>query len=387
MTNPNASNQKVGDNALIALEKEIANTISPIVLNYVFLLDPEQNYQVQMSTSLTKNQLTLLQSYNSAAIKLLNKNGIETELKTDDVFEKFKSIQKDIYTLRYIQAKKYFASYAFVRIPTLEEKDLARLVDESDEIQIFLEIYIPAVIKLLDNGSVDLDATSVEESDTNTIAATMSSYSNYIDLANRMLKHIFSISDYVFLVSFNQSELIELFKNLLQPIVIQTNKDIYNYIKRGFKPKEAISNVKSLNSNEAEKNPRGFYNKFDHIDPLLNEFVENMMSKNKLDRKVVTNVVKDIVDLLVLYHKEGYTVSENYYKIKFIDYKDISPIYSKYHHLMEIYLYDDVGDTLGAASELYDIRFSTEFKRMLFNFVTGGIENPYLTLDEYLLTD
>ena len=47
----------------------------------------------------------------------------------------------------------------------------------------------------------------------------------------------------------------------------------------------------------------------------------------------------------------------------------------------------DVGDTLGAASELYDIRFSTEFKRMLFNFVTGGIENPYLTLDEYLLTD
>ena len=79
------------------------------------------------------------------------------------------------------------------------------------------------------------------------------------DRANRMLKHIFSISDYVFLVSFNQSELIELFKNLLQPIVIQTNKDIYNYIKRGFKPKEAISNVKSLNSNEAEKNPRDVY--------------------------------------------------------------------------------------------------------------------------------
>ena len=107
MTNPNASNQKVGDNALIALEKEIANTISPIVLNYVFLLDPEQNYQVQMSTSLTKNQLTLLQSYNSAAIKLLNKNGIETELKTDDVFEKFKSIQKDIYTLRYLSCLLY----------------------------------------------------------------------------------------------------------------------------------------------------------------------------------------------------------------------------------------------------------------------------------------
>lgn len=387
MTNPNAVNQKVEDKTLIALEKDIAKSISPMVFNYIFLLDPTQNYQVQLKNPLTKDQLTLIQKYNSSATTLLKENGVDIDLKMDDTFEKFKIIQKDIYTLRFIQAKKYFAKYSLVRILTQEEAELAKLMKEPSDIPVFLEIYVPDAIKLLENGSVDLDSTIELEKKTNQIAATMSSYSNYLDLAHRMLKHVFDITDYVFLVSFNQSELIELFKELLQPIVIRTDKDVYNYIDRGFKPVEAITNVKSLNSKEADNDPQGYYKKFDHIDPLLNEFVELMIKKNKLDKKIVTNLVKDIVDLLILYHKEGYTVSENYYKIKFIDHKDASTLYEKYHHLVELYLYDDVGDTLRIPTELYDIRFSTDFKKLIFNIVTSGIENPYLTLDEYLLTD
>jgi len=177
MTNPNAVNQKVEDKTLIALEKDIAKSISPMVFNYIFLLDPTQNYQVQLKNPLTKDQLTLIQKYNSSATTLLKENGVDIDLKMDDTFEKFKIIQKDIYTLRFIQAKKYFAKYSLVRILTQEEAELAKLMKEPSDIPVFLEIYVPDAIKLLENGSVDLDSTIELEKKTNQIAATMSSYS------------------------------------------------------------------------------------------------------------------------------------------------------------------------------------------------------------------
>lgn len=365
------------------LEKRIASEISPFVLDYLFVLAPEMKKEINFNTPLTGSQIKLLQEYNSIASKILDISQVTVNIKTDEVFKKFIDFSHEIFLFRYVEARRYFIEYCLKRV--LSEPELRNLQDYSPdaEQETSVEIVIPEAFIVNPAGVVDFYKSAQQEEKHNLIASTLSSYSNFLDLSSRLYKDIYNLSKYTFLISMNQNVLVQLFQDVLQVIIIEINKEVYKYINSGYKAGEAIENIISL-LKQTTKN-EDYPDLLAHLKKDVEELIDDGLAEITLkDKQIILELKNDIISLLLLYIHEGLIVSSNFYKVEFVHHDDLPELISSYRHIINIYLYDDFGNTIVDPSETYEIAYSTSFKTILFNLVTNGNINPVLTLDNYL---
>lgn len=365
-------------------ERRIASEISPEVLDYLFLLDSNNKQKVSFNTPLTGKQIALLQEYNSIGIKILEEVEINLDITSSDVFDRFIEISHEIYLLRFTEARKYFVEYALVRVLSETESNYLQETKQNREQMFSIEIVIPEAFVLEPSGNLDYEKTVALENRTNLIAATLSSYSNLLDLSSRMYKDLYNLSPRTFLISMNQNLLVSLLQDLLHILIIEGNKEVYKYINSGYSPTEAIDNVKSMLS-KSKVSKTEFPERFTPFQKDIEEIISmSLQSLKNNDKILITELKALIIEVLILYIREGLIISSNFYKIEFVHHNDLPEILSKYKHIINTYLLDDFGKTLKVPSETYDIRFSQKFKKILFNLLTNGNVNPNMPLEKYL---
>jgi hypothetical protein len=367
------------------LEKLISTQISPYILDYIFLLAPNRDDRITLSKPLTVEQTKLLENFNQLSLKYFD--SIELPLETEKVgtFENYLEIQRNVYLTRFVEARKLFAEYALFSIPTKEAEKLSKDLSPELEPAISMEIKIANALIINDDGSFNFKETKEKEETSNLIKSVFSSYGNLSYLTFKSIRDLYNITTRAFLISMNQDFLIKLMEVVLQKLIIESNKLVYNYLDKGYPTNEAISNVKSLLEKSTKKEGIELPSQFNNIEKEIEETIETNLKENiKLEKKYLTDLKNEIYELLVHYSTTGKYVSTNFYKLKFIEFSDLGETYRNQHNVVELYLYDDFQDVSKHPAEAYDIDFSRDFKVTLFQLVTNGNENPNLTLEDYL---
>jgi len=367
------------------LEQEIADIFPPQVFDYPYILSPETHKDIKLNSPLSAKQIEVLSRYNSFADSFFTEIGVEIDHSEVDLFEKFLELSRNIYLVRFVEARKLFAQYSLFIIPTLAGLQIAKDFGESTESPVSMEISIPGSLLINDDGSFDFEGTVELEKKTNTIKSTFSSFSNFLDLANKSIADLTNITTRGFLISMNEKALLEIMQIALQNLIIEVNKLSYDYIDRGYSPREAYENVRKMLMETTPKTgtilPEVLKSSQKPTEDLI---IENIKLHIEIDQNVQEDLFTEIMELIVHYSSEGLLVSENMYKLRFLHYADLPADYQNYHHVIEVFLMDDFGDTLLNPSEAYDIDFSRNFKEILFTLVTNGMENPDLPIEDYL---
>lgn len=372
-------------NEIKLLEQEVVNQLSSKVFDYIYLLSPTRKQTIQLLTPLNTKQTEVLTKYNTFVEKLLKQLSLDLDLKNKDLFNKFLEYSRSIYLIRYIEARQLFAEYALFTIPTKESKQYAKDHNESTENTISIEIKVKDAFSLEEDGSINILDTIKKEDSSNLIKSSLATLEVIFELTGKSLIDLSNITSRAFLVSLNQKFLQYLMQSSLQILVIETNKLAYNYIDRGFTPKEAYENVRKILIDTTPKHGIQLTQTLSHIQPQIEELVKTGIEDNiNLEKAIQQELFKEIMELLVHYATQGLYVSKNMYQLKFIQYSELPEEYANYHNVIELYLMDDEGTVLNVPSEAYDIGYSKNFKEQLFNLVTNGIENPLLTLEDYL---
>lgn len=370
---------------LTILEQRIAENLPLEVFDYPYILTPENYSEIKLNSPLSTKQLEVLTDYNSFTQNFLHDLGIEIQTTKTDTFEKFLELSRNIYLFRFVEARTLFAQYSLFTVPTLGAIQIAQESGDYTENTLSVEINIPDSMVINDDGIFNFEQTLALEEKTDLIKSTLSSFSNFLDLANKSIPDLLNITTRGFLISMNESIILEIMQVVLQNLIIETNKLVYNYISRGYSPVEASDNVRDLLIKTTPKSGILLPESLKHMQKPTEEMVkENINDNILLDQKTKEDLFQEIMELIVHYSTQGEFISPNMYKLEFIHYSDLLPDYKDYHHIIEVYLLDDIGDTLSTPNEAYDIDFSRTSKEALFKLVTNGFENPNLTLNDYL---
>lgn len=387
MQTPQAQTQtyKKDVGTLTILEQKIAENLPLEVFDYPYILTPESYLEIILTSPLTTKQLDILSDYNSFTQKFFQNLGIKIEIPETDTFKKFLELSRNIYLFRFVEARTLFAQYSLFTVPTLGAIHIARESGDYTENTLSVEINIPDSMVINNDGLFDFEQTLALEEKTNLIKSTLSSFSNFLDLANKSIPDLLNITTRGFLISINESIILEIMQVVLQNLIIETNKLVYNYISRGYSPVEASDNVRDLLIKTTPKSGILLPESLKHMQKSTEEIIrENINDNILLDPKTKEDLFQEIMELIIHYSTQGEFISPNMYKLEFIHYSDLPPDYKNYHHIIEVYLLDDIGDTLSTPNEAYDIDFSRTSKEALFRLVTNGFENPNLTLNDYL---
>lgn len=370
---------------LTNLEKEIAGVFPYEVFDYPYILTPENYSEVKLTSPLSAKQMEVLTKYNSFVQKFFHNLGMEVNLPQTDVFEKFLELSRNVYLTRFVEARKLFAQYSLFAVPTLGAIQIALKSEDYTENTLSMEVNIPDSLVVNDDGTFNFDKTVDLEKKTNLIKSTFSSFSNFLDLANKSIPDLMNITTRSFLISMNEKIILEIMQVALQNLIIDVNKLVYNYISRGYTPIEAYENVRELLIETTPRTGTKLPETLKHAQKPTEELVrENIKQHIQIDQSVQDELFNEIMELIVHYSAQGELVSKNMYTLRFVHYADLPADYSRYHHVIEVFLMDDIGDTVTTPNEAYDIDFSRSCKQALFKLVTNGFENPRLTLNDYL---
>lgn len=371
---------------LTNLEQEISETFPGEIFDYPFILSPRVDSLVSLTTPLNARQIEILTKYNDFATTLFSHLGIPLDVPQKyTVFEKFLEFSRNIYLVRFVEARKLFAQYSLFAIPTEGAIEIATELGDFSENTLSMEINIPGTFVVDDNGILDFEKTVDQETKTNLIRSTISSFGNFIDLANKSIVDLMNITTRSFLISMNEQIILEIMQVVLQNLIIEVNKLVYNYLDRGYPPHESYENVRQLLITTTNKTGTKLPDALKHLQADTEKIIMESIKQNiKVGENVQRDLFTDIMELIVHYSTRGELVSKNLYKLKFVHYMDLPVAYEMYHHVVEVFLLDDFGDSLSVPSEAYDIDFSRESKEAMFRLVSNGFINPRLTLNDYL---
>lgn len=371
---------------LTELESEVSQAFPGEVFDYPYILTPENSTNVTLNAPLNSQQIKLLTKYNEFGQKYFSDLGIEIDLPSDaGLFEKYLEFSRNLYLVRFVEARKLFGQYSLFAIPTLGALEISRKSDDLSENTMSMEIFIPEAFVINDNGSFNFEDSVSLEKQTNLIRRTLSSFGNFIDLANKSIPDLLNITTRSFLISMNEQVIIDTMQVALQNLIIEVNKSVYEYLDRGFPPQEARENVVSMLKQSTSSRGTLLPRTLNHMQQSTEELIQDALSDHiKIEKSVQDDLFTEIMELIVHYCFEGELVSQNIYKLVFTPYDDLPSEYQRYHHVVEVFLMDDEGDTLSVPNEAYDIDFSRKSKEAIFRLVTNGFENPQLPLNNYL---
>jgi hypothetical protein len=143
---------------LTKLESEVSQAFPGEVFDYPYILTPEISTNVTLNAPLNSQQIKLLTKYNEFAQKYFSDLGIEIDLPSDaGLFEKYLEFSRNLYLVRFVEARKLFGLYSLFAIPTLGALEISRKSDDLSENTMSMEIFIPDAFVINDNGSFNFE--------------------------------------------------------------------------------------------------------------------------------------------------------------------------------------------------------------------------------------
>lgn len=391
--NTEQKNTSIEDNKVLTkLSKELADIEVKIgkklgykVFDYIYVLDPYSKSDIKVS-GLQAAENELLQKYIDTAHSILKALEIDVELESEDLFDQFLEISHEIYLIRFTEARQLAAEYAIVRIPTGTEQELLRKDPfvELPEFNVTISIDIPDGFIIDDYGRIDLKATEANEKRTNEIKATLSAIGEMLPVKEQMYSDMFRISHKAIMLSLNSERFKNFCEYAAQFFLVISAKLVYKYIQQGYSIIESKENVHDY----LKKQTDGFGTKFpadyENLVSQLKEDLQDVFEGTKATKETIDTITNEFLELWVFYLNEGTFIPENYYETRFRDSKQFNTYEQYYHYIIDVFPYDDYGQLLWTPIEAYDIDFSQNTKKTIFEVVTNGIQNPDLTLDDYL---
>jgi hypothetical protein len=363
------------------LESEIARKVSPILLDYVFLFTPDVEYQIHID-QLHKEGRELLNRYIILSDNLLKRMNIEPQNKLNDIIEDYLTCVRDMYLMRYIDAKSAFASYEFIRIPTFFEEKLKDATQDET-----LTFIIQDGLTLSEIGEIDPVGTLKSENEKHIIARYISAYKHSKLMTDQMFSDLRAISTKAFAYPIFNKQLKELTTEVLYTSVFHLTGEVYRYIDKNYSLQDSLTNVYEYFIEIARQGNIALMKAIPELFNELKEKVEFSLSKIiDLNQDTKEIILDDYIEMIIAYIKSYKILPKDYYKIDIRNFSKFNDYEKKqnYSTLIDLYLITPEGQIVETPIDTFNIALTNAAKILIFKTVVGGIENPKLTLKHYL---
>ncbi|KXK09457.1 MAG: hypothetical protein UZ20_WS6002000506 [candidate division WS6 bacterium OLB21] len=375
--------------SIFELENFFVANLGPQILDYIFLFSKEESQTIKFE-QVTEEVSKAMTRFVELVKQLMNLLEVEDATPTDGgLSEKFIDSMHDLYLLRFIEAKKQYADYQLVRVPTNTELRILDLIPTKDEdlkiLPTAINIQLPDIFIVDEMGNLDVAASIQLEDSYHKIASYLSTIAEIPNLKEQMIQDLADITIFENAPSLLRNELLDISEMLLTLTVNYFAARVYGYLSRGQSVKEARTNVLAyykMNSIGAgSKFPESLKDLEESIDEILDEELESITALYPETRVALKD---DYKELLLFYIHDALIIPENFYKIVYRDLKDYQENDEKYNILIDLYLLLEEGQMIPLPSETYNIDLTQEARTLIFNAVTGGLESPNFTLIDYL---
>jgi len=368
---------------ILNLEIQISNVFGKQILNYINILHPNANISINIP-KLTKSSSTLLTTYIHEVTQLFDNLNYSFISKEYSLAAKFLEISKELYFVRYIQAKILFAQYGLIRLPTKVEIKLKKLMNIAEPNEDYL-IFKKDLIAIDKFGNYDQSKTILKEKTGFDIALTLSVLPQVEKMSKLLLRDLKKITLKALAPDFFENKLLILGEELAEYLLSLFGTQMYQYINRGISVKEGRNNLIAYYNKQIKPPARKFPNNLPTIEEDVKKIIQHIFISDKnMTPETKDFLFQDYIELVLLYIREGSFIPHNYFKLKFrkIDFNQ-----SNEHNkisIIESYLLNLDGSISDIPIEKYAITFTPASKILIFENVTNNLENPLFTLEDYL---
>ncbi len=369
------------------LQKKIQSLLGSQVFDYAFLFFNSERQQVSIE-SLSPQTEQLIDEYSKLTEEFLAGMGINMQIDTPDAGKKFLELNRELYMVRYIEARREYAEYQLVRVSTPVERKLLQLIPEVDGFQQLpgaVTMAFPNAFAIDDFGRIDIKATEAKEKTDHLISSYLSSVSEIESLSRLIVKAFEETTIFGFVPVFYKDQLLQLCDRIGQSLEVHFAQQVYAYISRGISPQQAKLNVKSYYAQLTDHNQTQFHPSMAEIAGEVHTILDEELPALKQLYPATRAAVKaELIEVIVFMINEGDFIPTSYFELRFRSNASFDTYEQRFNTLVDLYVILDDGSQLPSPMETYNIDFTQESKAEIFEAVTAGIENPGFTLEDYL---
>jgi len=359
---------------LKALEEKIAQKLGAQIFDYLFLFSDKSIEQVILP-NITSDTSDLFNQYLKIYRNICQILKIESH-KGSSLIEEFLEALRDIYQLRFFDAKYLFSEYQLERVPTKMETKIMKDY-KAEETALNIGIFIENAFVEDKNGEIDYAATVKKEEQEHLIKSYLSAYPEGIRLKSKLYYSLIEITTRGMVPRMYQDELLQINEELLTETISYFSAKVYDYLKRGFLPRDARANVLSFYNEILKKQNYRLAPQMEDLQKNLQTILQERLAEIKdLRPDTVSELIDQYLELIKVYLQAGLLLPKTLFNLQFRAEED--GVY------LDSYLVFETGELSSAPVETYKIALSDEAKAVIFEHVTNGIENPEFTLEDYL---
>jgi hypothetical protein len=369
------------------LEALVAKKISPKLLDYMYLFAPDISYDLELK-NLSESDEDILRAYIKTVDNFQRKYDMDIQPSTGNLLEDFESHLHQMYSLRYTDARALFGEYELFRIPTVFESQLSDRTNSIFEMPKETSSYIfPDVFIYDETGGIDWEKTKQFEATEHRIGRYIAAYRNALQSSHQMFIDLEAITTRGFAFIIIDKQLKEVIHDVLVQIYYFFAGEAFKYLNRGYGLEESLQNVYEFYRPVADNGKVAFMKTlkplFDGIHASIDEKFKEVKKMNKATHDML---VDDFDELILAYFKYKMVFPRDYYSMVVRGPDEFQP-YEKdqnFETILDFYMYVPEGGVSGVALETFFVDFSDEAKILIFQSVTGELENPMFTLKDYL---
>src|SRR3990167_1017249 len=362
-------------------EQQIAKKFGTQIFDYLFLFSKDTRLEIKLPL-LDSALQTLINNYLVCANKALKELQIPAN-ENKDLGKNFLDTLADIYQLRYFDALKVYSEYQLERVPTKNEQQLIEnlnpAAEKPGEAPLNIGIFIDDVFVEDDFGLIDYRATVVKENKEHNIKSYLSAYAQSLQLQKQLFYDLLEVSTRGMVPRLYQEELLDINQEVLTEAIVFFAKRIYEYLKRGFLPKDARENVQEFYNSILQKQNYQYEPEFSELKNSLQAILESLLNSIKdINQETIADLIEEYLELIKIYLQRCLLIPQTLFNFEFRQLQD--------EIFLDSYLIFETGEFSSAPVEIYKISLTDEAKTMIFTHVINGIENPSFTLEDYLIT-
>jgi len=368
------------------IETAVTKQLSPLVWDYGPALLGSPPLALD-TVNLTPETTSLLKSYLNkvqdilTALKLPQMPELEGK-----ILQNFSEAMHTLYYLKEQQAEVLFADYELLRIQTWVETKIFEysqgLMSEPEQT---FAVNIQGTIVTDADKKVDIEATLAKENNEHNIKSYLSGFPFAKKGRDSFLRDFMKFTTKGMVPRFYFNEMEELCQSLLTEVMIVTSKQVYNYLSKGYTPKQAETNsynyflqiLKDQNG-KFEPDLAGLGQK---LRDITTEALGAIKPLEEQTRKIIT---EELLSFMSDYFKTNKVFPWNYYKFEIRKANPKHQSEMDFDYVIDSFLMESDGSVTSYPVETYAFAFTPEAKIDIFNFVTDGFINPNYSLEDYL---
>jgi hypothetical protein len=162
-------------------------------------------------------------------------------------------------------------------------------------------------------------------------------------------------------------------------------KNIYSYLTKGYNLQQAKINVYDYYKSILEKQDLKLGPYLENIEKDILENTETVLKDLKGLESATINTLKwEVVQLLVNEFIKGHLIPRNYYELEFRTADIERQPEAAYEYICDLFLLQNNTRAADFAIESYAITLTPRAKLEMFTYVTEGLENPKVPLENVI---